>query len=145
MCGRKSRQLTLGKYAECSIRKARQQYDECYEQVNDYGRDPLEERQQEKVARKGMPAFSEFMKIYKEFMCLKGKVTIDEEIRALNCHAISVIGCKLLDEVTMNDIDQIQINMLKQAAIHENATRAGIATVKHTLRYVRSNVLRQLR
>ena len=136
MHGRKSRWLTLGKYPEYSIRKARQQYDEYHEQVNDYGRDPVAERQEEKEANRGIPTFAEFIQTYKDIMYLKGKVTIEKEMSALNCHAVPVIGDKPLNEITSSDIDQIQTNILRLSATRKNASRGGKAAIKHTLGYI---------
>ncbi|WP_086930236.1 tyrosine-type recombinase/integrase [Agarilytica rhodophyticola] len=136
MLGRKSRWLTLGKYPQYSIRKARRQYDEYYEQVNDYRRDPVEEIQQKKEANKGIPTFADFLPTYEEVMRLKGKATIDHEIKILNCHAVPVIGNKPLNSVTSSDIDDIQTNILKSAAKQKNASRGGRSAVKHTLVYI---------
>ena len=136
MHGRKSRWLTLGKYPEYSIRKARQQYDEYHEQVNDYGRDPVEEIRQEKEVNKGIPTFADFLPIYEEVMRLKGKATIEKELSVLNSHAMPVIGNKPLNIVTGSDIDEIQTNILKSAAKRKNASRGGRSAVKHTLVYI---------
>ncbi len=42
--------MTLGKYPQLSLQDARRQYYDLYEQVNDYGRDPVQEAK-EKVER----------------------------------------------------------------------------------------------
>ena len=39
---KKSRWISIGKYPEWSIRKARREYDQLYDQVHSYGRDPVE-------------------------------------------------------------------------------------------------------
>ena len=49
---RTSRWITIGKYPEWTIRKARQEYDKLYEQVHSYGRDPVKEKKEEEKKKK---------------------------------------------------------------------------------------------
>lgn len=48
----KSRWISIGKYPEWTIRKARQEYDKLYEQVHNYGRDPVAEKKAEAKKQK---------------------------------------------------------------------------------------------
>jgi hypothetical protein len=43
MNNRQGRWITIGKYSGWTIRKARGQYDLYYDQVHEYGRDPVQE------------------------------------------------------------------------------------------------------
>ncbi len=137
MNGRQSRWLTIGKYPEWSVRKARQQYDAYYEQVNDYGRDPALEAKEEKQLEQNKLTVVLFLDTYLNIMRLKGKQTIAEEESTLRRHVIPAIGNKLLEEVTPQDIDEIQTRILKQAQGRKCATRGGKVAVRHTLAYTR--------
>lgn len=137
MNGRQSRWITIGKYPQWSIRKARQSYEDYHEQVNDYGRDPISEAQEEKKRQQDKITVSAFLDTYLNIMRLKDKATINEEERALNSHVIPLIGDMLLDEVTSQDIDAIQTRILKNAKKRSSATRGGKVAVKNTLAYTR--------
>ncbi len=64
MIGRKSRWITLGKYPKLTVRKARAKYIELYEQVRDYGRDPIAEIQEEKQAQESRLTVSDLIAVY---------------------------------------------------------------------------------
>ncbi|MCJ8273340.1 MAG: site-specific integrase [Psychrosphaera sp.] len=137
MNGRQSRWITIGKYPEYSIRQARQQYDQYCEQVKDYGRDPVFEAKEEQTLLNKKQKFAEFLPVYVAMMRLKGKASIDEEERAIHTHVLPVIGNLFLDEITPNDIEQIQMRIINNAKSRANATRGGKVAVKNTLAYTR--------
>lgn len=66
-------------------------------------------------------------------MRAKGKKTIKEEQRIFRCDVAPVIGSKFIDEVTRNDIEQIQTRILKRAKARTNASREGKVSVKHAV------------
>lgn len=142
MSGRKSRWLTIGKYPQWSIRKARSQYDEYYEQVNDYGRDPIDETAQILLKGSSRIIVADFLEIYLETERLKGKARIYDEEGAFNRDILPIIGSKFVDEVTPDDIDAIQRIILNRGkAKHKKnantARRSGRSLVRHTLNYAR--------
>ncbi len=129
----KSRWISIGKYPALTIRRARHEYDELYEQVYDYGRDPIEEAKALKVAQEGKISVREFTDTYIELGRLKGKAFIDEEERYFRKDIWPVIGEKLLDEVSVNDIEMIQHRILKRAKTRRRATRNGKVATKHAI------------
>lgn len=137
MNGRTSRWLTIGRYPEWSVRKARAKYNEYYEQVIDYGRDPVEELNEEKEKLKSRKTVSKFIEDYLDFMRLKGKASVDEEARVFGCDIKPVIGNKFVDEVTAGDIEKIQTRILMRAKARANASRGGKVAIKNSLAYTR--------
>ncbi|MCF6251094.1 MAG: integrase family protein [Methylococcaceae bacterium] len=137
MNGRQSRWLTIGKYPEWTIRKARAQYDRYYDQVHDYGRDPVQEIKEEIERKKNRNTVSEFIEIYLDYARIKGKVSVDVEERVFNRDIKPVIGSKPIDEVRPGDIEAIQRRIIKRAKSKSNATRSGRVAVKNTLAYTR--------
>ncbi len=137
MNGRQSRWLTIGKYPEWTIRKARAQYDRYYDQVHEYGRDPVQEIKKEIERKKNRNTVSEFIEIYLDYARIKGKVSIDVEERVFNRDIKPVIGSKPIDEVRPGDIEAIQRRIIKRAKSKSNATRSGRVAVKNTLAYTR--------
>jgi hypothetical protein len=108
MSSRESRWMTLGQYPKLTLQEARCQYFELYEQVNDYGRDPVQEAKEELERQKLRPTVSVFIDTYLELMRLKGKASIKEEERVFNIDIKPTIGDMLIDEVSSRDIDDIQ-------------------------------------
>ena len=137
MNGRQSRWLTIGKYPEWSIRQARRQYDLYYDQVIDYGRDPVQEAQDEAEIQKNRNTVSEFIEIYLDYARIKGKVSIDVEASVFERDIVPIIGDKIIDEVTPNDIEAIQRRIINRANKNSCATRGGRVAVKNTLAYTR--------
>ena len=137
MNGRTSRWITIGRYPEWSIRKARREYDQFYEQVHEYGRDPVQEIQDEIKKQNTRKTVSQFITVYLELMHLKEKASIKEEERVFNLDVKPLIGNKFLDEVTSNDIENIQTRILKRAKKQKNAIRSGKVAVKNSLAYTR--------
>ncbi|MCU7860836.1 MAG: site-specific integrase [Candidatus Thiodiazotropha sp. (ex Lucinoma kastoroae)] len=142
MNGRQSRWLTIGKYPEWSIRKARNLYDQYYEEVNDYGRDPIAEIHDIKTKEKSRISVAEFLTTYLDTGRIKGKTRLNDEESAFKRDILPVIGDKYLDEVTSEDIDIIQNNILaREKAKNKNnkntATTLGKSSVRHTLSYIR--------
>lgn len=134
---RVSRWITIGKYPEWSIRQARRKYDELYEQVYEYGRDIVAEKQEKEKKRNETPTVSEFIKIYLEYAKLKGKTSLREEERVFGLDLIPLIGNKNICDVTPNDIDEMQTRILKRAQSSPRATRNGRVAVKNSLAYTR--------
>ncbi len=129
--------MTLGKYPQLSLQDARRQYYDLYEQVNDYGRDPVQEAKDEIERQKLRPTVSMFIETYLDLMRLKEKSSIKEEERVFNTDVKPVIGEILIDEVTSKDIDDIQMRIMQRAKTRHNATRGGKVAVKNTLAYTR--------
>lgn len=137
MNGRQSRWITIGKYPEWSIRRARREYDALYEQVHAYGRDPVSERQEETKKQASRLTVSTFIETYLDLMRVKGKVSIRDEERVFKRNVVPVIGNKFLDAVSAEDIDDIQQNILKRAKKRKSASRGGKVAIKNTLAYTR--------
>ncbi len=137
MNGRTSRWITIGRYPELSIRQARRVYDEHYDHVYEFGRDPVQEIQDEIKKQNSRKTVAEFIEIYLDFMRLKEKVSIGEEERVFELDVKPVIGSKFLDEVITNDIEAIQTRILKRAKKQKNANRGGKVAVKNSLAYTR--------
>ena len=132
-----SRWVSIGKYPEWTIRQARKEYDELYEQVYQYGRDPVADKKAEEEKRKATYSVSAFIDVYIEYANLKGKASIKEEVRVFNLDVIPIIGNKNINEVTADDIDKMQSRILKRAKKTANATRSGKVAVKNSLAYTR--------
>jgi integrase len=134
---RKSRWITIGKYPEWSIRKARREYDLLYEHVYAYGRDLVEERNIEKSTNSTNPTVSDFIETYLEYCRLKEKASVNEEERVFNLDVKPIIGDFLLKDVTPSEIDKIQSRILKRATKTPNASKSGKVAVKNSLAYTR--------
>ena len=142
MSGRQSRWLTIGKYPEWSIRKARNLYDKYYVEVNDYGRDPIAEIHDIKTKQQNRMSVAEFLVTYIDTGRIKGKTRLKDEESAFKRDVIPVIGDKYLDEVTPEDINTIQKNILTRAKAKNKknkntAKKLGRSSVRHTLSYLR--------
>lgn len=135
--GRQDRWITIGRYPEWSIRRARREYDALYEQVHAYGRDPVSERQEETKKQADRLTVSAFIETYLDLMRLKGKASVREEQRVFSCDVVPAIGNKFLDEVTADDIECIQMSILNRAKTRKNASRGGKVAIKNTLAYTR--------
>jgi len=133
MSSRKSCWITIGKYPEWNIRKARHEYDLLYEQVHDYGRDPVREEKEQTAKEASRETAESFTKTYLELGRLKNKAFIEEEERYFRQDIWPVIGDLLLDEVTPDDIDQFQLNIIKRAKSRKRATRGGKVAAKHAI------------
>jgi len=139
---RKSRWLTIGKYPEWTIRKARGEYDKYYDEVREYGRDPLAELNGEKKDQEKQFTVAQFLETYLENSRLKGKVDVDGEEKAFHRDILPVVGHKNLLEVSPDDIDLIQRRILERASFNNNknssyARQSGRGAVYHTLAYAR--------
>lgn len=130
---RVSRWITIGKYPEWTIRKARREYDLLYEQVYEYGRDPVQEKKDEKARQPKKITVKDFTEVYIELGRLKGKTFIDEEDRYFRQDIWPVIGGKFIDEVTVNDIEKIQHKIIARAKNRRRATRDGKVAAKHAI------------
>jgi integrase len=132
-----SRWISIGKYPEWSIRRARQESDKLYEQVHEYGRDPVKEKKKEERKKKETPTVSEFIEIYLEYAKLRGKASLREEERVFRLDLIPLVGKKNICNVTPDDIDGMQTRILKRAQSSPSATRKGHVAVKNSLAYAR--------
>ena len=132
-----SRWITIGKYPEWNIRRARREYDLLYEKVHDYGRDLVAERKAEAEKQKDNYTVSAFIAVYLDYARLKGKVSVKEEERVFNLDVIPTIGNKNINDVTSRDIDDIQSRILKRAKNTAAASRSGKVAVKNSLAYTR--------
>ena len=134
---KKSRWISIGKYPEWSIRRARREYDHLYDQVHSYGRDPVSDVKASKIQKEGKVSVKEFTATYIDLGRLKGKVFIDEEERYFRKDIWPMIGEKLLDEVSVNDIENIQHRILARARKRARANRGGRVAAKHAIACVR--------
>lgn len=132
-----SRWITIGKYPEWSIRKARSEYDRLYELVHEYGRDPVAETRSEKQNKREDYTVAAFIDLYLVHTRLKGKASAREEERVFNLDVIPAIGEKILSDVDADDIDKIQSRILKRAEKTVTASRGGKVAVKNSLAYTR--------
>ena len=142
MVGKKSRWITIGKYPEWSIRNARREYDDLYEKVREYGRDPVQEIQIEAKAKKDKLTVEDLMNIYLDIGRQKGKVDIEREKMELERDVIPVIGKMFIDEVKAENIEEIQKNILNRAKEKNKdnpnyAQHGGKGAVYHILAYTR--------
>ena len=134
---KKSRWISIGKYPEWSVRRARHEYDILYEQVHQYGRDPVAEKRAEREKQKEQYSVADFIGVYLEYAKLKGKKSTKEEERVFKLDVIPLIGEKDIGEVSTNDIDDIQSRILKRAKNNATASRGGKVAVKNSLAYIR--------
>ncbi len=130
---RVSRWVTIGKYPEWSIRKARSEYDRLYEQVHEYGRDPVQEKTDLQSKQQGKLTVKDFTDTYINLGRLKGKTFIDEEERYFRQDIWPLIGDKFLDEVSVDDIEQIQDKIIARATGRRRAKRNGKVAAKHAI------------
>ncbi|WP_299077269.1 site-specific integrase [uncultured Paraglaciecola sp.] len=130
MAGRTSRWITLGQYPKISLREARIEYEALYERVNEYGKDPVFEEQTKKTREQ---PFAALIDEYLELGRLKGKKFVHEEERYLATDVLPVIGNKPLQEITIEDIDRIQKNIVIRSSKRANATQSGRVTAKHVI------------
>ncbi|MBT3022038.1 MAG: integrase arm-type DNA-binding domain-containing protein [Candidatus Thiodiazotropha sp. (ex Lucina aurantia)] len=141
MSNRQSRWLTIGKYPEISLSDARIKYHQYYKQVNDYGRDPVYEREKETLKEKEdkerQITVSEFVKIYLEWERLKEKSSIDKEEGFFDRDLIPVIGSLSVSEVFPDHIEKIQMRILERSKTNSKATRGGKVAIKNGLAYTR--------
>lgn len=137
MAERKSRWITIGKYPKWSIRQARRQYDDYYEEVHEYGRDPVGETKKQIEADKAKRFVKDLIKEYIDLSKRKGKSSWSEEERAFKADVIPVIGDLFVDAVTHYDIDLIQNRIFTRAVKRKSATQNGRVAIKNTLAYTR--------
>jgi integrase len=130
---RVSRWISIGKYPEWSIRQARHKYDELYEQVHAYGRDPVQEEKDEKAKFAERKTVKQLTEKYLEIGRLKGKAYAKEEERYFRKDIWPFIGDKFFDEVTVEDIERIQLNILKRGKTTAYATQNGRTAVKNAI------------
>ena len=130
MNGRKSRWMTLGKYPKMSSSEARKEYLDRYEEVKDYGRDPIEDAQKEKFQHRPLEALIED---YFDIGRIKGKKHLKEERQYFNRDIIPVIGDKPVQEITAEDIDTIQKNIIRRATKTSSANRNGRVAAKQAI------------
>ncbi|WP_028582090.1 tyrosine-type recombinase/integrase [Desulfogranum japonicum] len=128
-----SRWITIGKYPEWSIRRARHEYDELYQQVYEYGRDPVQEEKDEKAKQIEEKTVKDFTAEYLHYARLREKPYVDEEERYFRQDIWPVIGDKLFNEVHVDDIEQIQENILKRCKKIKSATRGGRVAIKYAI------------
>lgn len=132
-----SRWISIAKYPAWSIQRARAEYDRLYEQVYQYGRDPVVDKRAEIEKQKNNFTVSVFIDVYLEHARLKGKASVREEERVFNLDVIPTIGEKILSDVNADDIDKIQSRILKRAKKTATASRGGKVAVKNSLAYTR--------
>ncbi len=132
-----SRWITIGKYPKLSIGRARRKYDELYEQVYKYDRDPVLEEREKKAELAKRKNVKQLTAEYLELGRLKGKTYVQEEERYFHTDIWPVIGDKFFEEVCVDDIEQIQQNILKRCKNKRNATNGGRTAVKNGIACVR--------
>lgn len=129
----KSCWISIGKYPELTIRQARKEYDFLYEQVYEYGRDPVQDKKSKLHEESTKLTVREFTASYLELGRLKEKVFIDEEERYFKKDIWPLIGDKFLDEVSVYDIEKIQHTIIERAKKKKIATRNGKVATKHAI------------
>lgn len=134
---RVSRWITIGSYPELSLQKARREYYDLYEQVHDYGRDPVHEENEKKKIQSEKFTVRDFTRIYIDFGRLKERVFVDEEERYFKKDILPVIGDKFLNDVSVDDIEMIQHRIILRSKKNDIATRNGKVAVKHAIACVR--------
>ena len=122
--------MTLGKYPKMSSSEARKEYLDRYEEVKDYGRDPIEDAQKEKSQHRPLEALIED---YFDIGRIKGKKYLKEERQYFNRDIIPVIGDKPVQEITAEDIDTIQKNIIRRATKTSSANRNGRVAAKQAV------------
>lgn len=137
MADRTSRWITIGQYPKWSIRKARGKYDDYYEEVHDYGRDPVTETKEQIENNKARRSVKQLIEEYIELCKQKGKSSWPEEQRAFKADVIPIIGDLSVDAVTHQEIDLIQNRILTRASKNRRATQNGRVSIKNTLAYTR--------
>lgn len=130
---RVSRWVSIGKYPEWSIQQARRKYDELYEQVYAYGHDPVKDEKEAQAKLSGRKTVVELTEDYLELGRLKGKNYILEEERYFRNDIWPFIGDKFFDEVTIDDIERIQQNIIKRCRTKAYATQNGKTAVKNAI------------
>ncbi|MBL4710218.1 MAG: hypothetical protein JKY48_17440 [Flavobacteriales bacterium] len=98
-----------------------------------YGRDPVQEKKDEKSKQQGKLTVKEFTDAYINLGRLKGKTFIDEEERYFRQDIWPVIGDKFMDDVSVDDIEQIQHKIIERATGRRRAKRNGKVAAKHAI------------
>lgn len=122
--------MTLGRYPKMSSSEARKEYLDRYEEVKDYGRDPIEDAQKEKPLHRPLEALIED---YFDIGRIKGKKHLKEERKYFDRDIIPVIGDKPIQEITADDIDTIQKNIIRRATKISSANRNGRVAAKQAV------------
>ncbi len=122
--------MTLGKYPKMSSSAARKEYLDRYEEVKDYGRDPIDDAQKEKSLHRPLEALIED---YFDIGRIKGKKHLKEERKYFDRDIIPVIGDKPIQEITADDIDTIQKNIIRRATKISSANRNGRVAAKQAV------------
>ena len=122
--------MTLGKYPKMSSSEARKEYLDRYEEVKDYGRDPIDDAQKEKSLHRPLEALIEN---YFDIGRIKGKKHLKEERKYFDRDIIPVIGDKPVQEITADDIDTIQKNIIRRATKISSANRNGRVAAKQAV------------
>lgn len=130
MSGRTSRWMTIGKYPQVSSSEARKEYLSQYEAVSDYGRDPIDDAQKLKSLQRPLESLIED---YFDIGRIKGNKHIREEQRYFERDIIPVIGDKPIQEITADDIDTIQKNIIRRATNTSSANRNGRVAAKQAV------------
>lgn len=132
-----TRMVTMGTYPALSIKEARATYNTLYEAVYIYKRDIVAEKLEALKKENERITIIKLINDYESFSRLKGKKSIEEEIRALNADVVPLIGNKYIENVTSSDINKIQHRIISRATAKASATSNGKVAVRNTLAYTR--------
>lgn len=129
----KSRWVSIGKYPAWSIRQARKAYETLYEKVHEYGIDPVQEERDQIARDKTRQSVREFTDKYLELGRLREKKSVYEEQKYFERDIFPVIGEKMLDDVSMDDIEDIERRIIRRARSRDRATRNGRVAARHAI------------
>ena len=121
----KQRWLTIGRYPDVSLSKARRKVKEIREKVENEV-DPLLSQQQERAAHINAPTVAEFAEEYLKKWARPKKKSAAEDERCLKKNVIPIIGKRKMKDVTRSEIIDLIEAIAERAPIMANRTLALI-------------------
>jgi integrase len=139
-----SKWLTIGRYPEWTIRQARTEYDKQYDAVYLYGKDPIAQREEKRINIDNQKTVEQyFREKYVPHLQHKQLASTKEIIRGFEKDILPIIGKDYLQDVTSEQIDTIQKNIIARSATKPNREsgkrgrkRDGRVGVSRTLSYL---------
>ena len=122
---KKQRWLTIGRYPDISLSKAREEVRKIRNKVENQI-DPTDSKHQEQADRINAPTVAEFAQEYLEKWARPKKVSAAEDERVLNRDIIPVIGKRKMKDVTRTEVINLLDDIAKDAPIMANRTLALI-------------------
>jgi len=121
----KQRWLTIGRYPDISLARAREQVREVRTKVEN-NIDPSEAKQREKSEQINAPTVAEFAEEYLNKWAIPKKKSAKEDKRILEKDVIPVWGKRKLKDITRREIISLLDNVAERGAIMANRTLAVI-------------------